>query len=102
MYGPSSRISRRKGRATYAEIAGPSGKLARLEPFEGHSMSATWEGDSYCVYSYSTLIGYVHDGVAVAVISPVRYSTSNGYHAMLCRSWLPAGPEYAHAVRFRL
>lgn len=30
---------------TGAEIGGPCGDLAKLEPFGGHSMSAEWQDD---------------------------------------------------------
>lgn len=81
--------------ANYSEIGGPDGKLARLEPFNGNSMSARGDvdGNGYCVFSYATMIARVDrapdDGKFVASVTTGGFSPTTSRQQNLCRAWLP-------------
>ena len=59
-------------------------KLAEHLPFNGNSLTAFWDGDTYKVFSYSTLIARVnpsgdHD------IATRKYSVTTSRHQNLIR-----------------
>jgi hypothetical protein len=86
------------GRASYGEIGGPGGLLARREPFQGNSMSARLEPDgAYVVTSYRTDIAWAAgDDV---VITDQRYSTTTTRHTNMCRAWLVPESEARERMR---
>lgn len=71
------------------------GHLARLDEFKGNTMSARWEGDRFCVYSYSTQIAEFEPGVG-RWISDVHYSVTTRRHKNLCRAYLPCAHTETH------
>lgn len=74
--------------ATYRQIGGPNGLLARKVPFEGNSMSAILTGrGEYIVYSYATEIAW-HCAETGPVVSERKYSTTTSRHQNQCRAWL--------------
>lgn len=73
-------------RASYREIGGPDGLLARRESFRGNSMSAHHEGSDYVVVSYSTEIARAnHEGV---IVHERYYSVTTTRQQNLRRAWL--------------
>lgn len=77
--------------ATYRDIGGPSGLLARTIPFEGNTMSAHWSNDrcAYRVFSYSTCIAEYRpyeDGGTLHVTVPT-YSVTSARHQSLAKVW---------------
>lgn len=93
------------GSATYRQISGPNGHLAKREPFEGHSMRAEWEchstegeypsaHDAYVVYSYDQVIA-IYDpqcwGPSGLVIDPYNlygHSQATSRHINITGAWL--------------
>ena len=74
---------------TYATIAR---KLDRLEPFDNkNSMSGRWEGDTFVVYSYRTVIAKASRN-GVRWLNSDRYSvTTSRQQALIRRVWeIPA------------
>lgn len=79
--------------ATYRDIGGPDGYLARMIPFHGNSMHAERDDDGdYLVYSYRTVIAMAHQtGYGVEVRLDDRfYSTTTRRHQNLVKAWLGA------------
>lgn len=97
--------------ASYRQIGGPDGLLARRQAFKGHTMRAETspgyvnlgrlphderqrfpmgngpKGVAYIVYSYSTPIAWVtNDGEIV--VPDVKYSVTTSRQQTLCRAWL--------------
>lgn len=69
--------------------------LANLAEFKGNSMSARWEGDRYCVYSYSTQIAeFAPDDRRW--VSDAHYSVTTRRHQNLCRTYLPCAHTETH------
>jgi hypothetical protein len=58
-------------------------KLVTLTPFTGNSMRGQWEGDTYRVYSYSTLIGF--NRWTSFGIDDAKYSVTTSRHQNLLR-----------------
>ena len=74
--------------ATYREIGGPDGLLARGLPFDGNSMSArTDRHGAYCVYSYATEIARV-DADGRQTFNDQHYSQTTSRQQNLCHAWL--------------
>ncbi len=74
--------------ATYRQIGGPNGLLARKGAFVGNSMSAHTERDgTYVVVSYRTPIATWRPGVG-ADVPDQRYSVTTSRQQNLCRAWL--------------
>ncbi len=84
-------------KASYSQIGGPDGHLAKLEPFEGNSMSATREANGrYVVWSYATAIGSFAHGEFLDYGG--YYSKTTSRHQSLMRAWTGAkwhGPRTA-------
>jgi len=59
-------------------------KLTNLEPFNGNSLRAYWDGDVYKVVSYSTLIAEVGN-MGNRLISDYKYSVTTSRHQNLIR-----------------
>lgn len=85
------------GRTKRRAITGPTGHLARLEPFEGFSMRAEWlpgrSHQRYIVYSYSTVIAiYVPNAAATATgalyLNGYHYSSKTSEHQCNAAAWL--------------
>lgn len=74
--------------ATYRDIGGPDGLLAREVAFSGSSMSARTGADGvYRVYSYATEIASVTpDGRRT--LNTRHYSPTTSRQQNLCRAWL--------------
>jgi hypothetical protein len=73
--------------ATYRQIGGPDGLLAKRIPFEGNSMSAYVDAyGEYYVLSYTTIIAQADDERVMVGID--HYSRTTSRHQNLCRAWL--------------
>jgi hypothetical protein len=58
-------------------------KLIEYKPFKGNSMTAIWQGTTYLVYSYDTLIALAN---AVGMkLSAEKYSATTTRHQKLIR-----------------
>lgn len=70
---------------TYATIAS---KLETLTPFDNkNSMSAEWDGDTFVVFSYRTIIA-AKDRAGLVWINPDRYSvTTSKQQGLIRRVW---------------
>lgn len=109
--------------ASYRAIGGPTGHLARLEPFDGNSLRGAdsfsdWSqsygrmpGDEvskvralieehgdprFVVYSYATPIAFVF-GDDTVYVPDTKYSATTSRGQTLCRAWL-ARQAYWHNV----
>ena len=61
--------------------------LAQLLPFNGNSCHSFWDGDTYKVYSYSTLIASA-DGMTEQWVTPERYSvTTSRLQNLIKKAW---------------
>lgn len=89
--------------ATYHDIGGPDGLLARLQEFQGNSMSARWHTlpsgtSAYTVYSYRTPIARycppeptereTNDMFAEFSLNDTYYSVTTANAQSLVRAWL--------------
>lgn len=77
--------------ASYRDIGGPDGLLARTVPFAGNTMSAQEADGTYRVYSYATEIARVEETEAGLRkwVSDKYYSVTTSRQQNLCRAWLP-------------
>jgi hypothetical protein len=67
-------------------------KLANRQPFTGNSLRGYWiplEGEqTYCVYSYNTLIATIKDGGGPRWVSTTKYSnTTTRQQNLIKRAW---------------
>lgn len=88
--------------ASYREIGGPDGLLARTVPFAGNTMSAQEDADgTYRVYSYATEIARVErveepDWCGLRKwVTEEYFSTTTSRQQNLCRAWLPGREQDA-------
>ena len=77
--------------ASYREIGGPDGLLARMKAFDGNSMSARYVDGKYVVFSYATEIARVEDtGMYLRrTLNTRKYSVTTSRQQNLCAAWLP-------------
>ena len=62
-------------------------KLQTLTPFKGNSMSGEWDGDTFVIYSYRTIIATNTPGGHVWA-TPERYSVTTSKHqGYVRRAW---------------
>lgn len=63
-------------------------KAAAKVPFNGHTMRADWEGDTYTVYSYRTVIA-TYDRVSGNIsFNETKYSrTTSRHQGVIRRAW---------------
>jgi hypothetical protein len=63
-------------------------KLANRQPFTGNSLKGYWEGNTYRVISYNTLIATLEEGGGPRWVSPVKYSqTTSRQQNLIKRAW---------------
>lgn len=98
------------GRTKRSAITGPTGHLARLEAFDGHSMRAEWvnlrntipSSDKYYVYSYSTVIAvYTRlpgTGNGALYLNEYRYSSKTAEHQHMVEAWINYPQTDTHPV----
>jgi hypothetical protein len=66
-------------------------KLGLLMPFNGNSLTAYWEGDTYRVVSYATLIATYNRETKAEWINPNKYSvTTSKQQNLIRRTWAVA------------
>jgi TRAP-type C4-dicarboxylate transport system substrate-binding protein len=64
-----------------------SSKLTSLTPFKGNTLTAFWDGDTYKVFSYSTLIAHAKQ-IGVVSINANKYSVTTSKHQnIIRRAW---------------
>jgi hypothetical protein len=62
-------------------------KLTTLTPFNGNTMRGLWDGDTFKVYSYSTLIAHAKQ-IGVVSINATKYSVTTSKHqGIIRRAW---------------
>ena len=63
-------------------------KLANRQPFTGNSLKGYWEGNTYRVISYNTLIATLEEGGGPRWVSPEKYSqTTSRQQNLIKRAW---------------
>jgi hypothetical protein len=62
-------------------------KIAQLIPFEGNSARGFWDGDTFKIYSYNTLIASA-DGINTQYLNAENYSTTTSrLQNLIKRAW---------------
>jgi hypothetical protein len=62
--------------------------LQNRQNFKGNSLRAFWDGDTYKVISYSTVIATLEFGGGPRWVSPVKYSqTTTRQQNLIKRAW---------------
>jgi hypothetical protein len=63
-------------------------RLEDRQPFTGNSLRGFWDGDTYKVFSYNTLIATLESGGGPRWVSPTKYSntTSRGQN-LIKQAW---------------
>ncbi len=72
-------------------------KLRKLEPFHGNSLSAYWNGGTYYVESYTTLIGWA-SGIHRELDTRYFSATTSKQQRLIASAW---GLSPLKAKKFR-